>query len=134
MKKGLLTLLITAASLTAQAADYDYFTIVEQDGTKTSLTAVGLTITFSDGNLVAENSTTAESKTVALSSLASLNFSTTDETTTTGISSISTDSFGLDDADAVYDLSGRQLPQGSTLTKGIYIIKKGSVTRKIQVR
>lgn len=131
MRKLIIGFILAAISITTHAADYTYLTIVEQDGTKTSLTAVGLTITFSDGNLVATNSTTSESKTISLSNLASMNFSTANETTT-GIQNVSID---IDDADTfIYDLSGRQIPSGASLTKGIYIIKKGSVTRKIQVK
>lgn len=131
MKKLIIGFILAAVSMTGHAADYTYLTIVEQDGTKTSLTAVGLTITFNDGNLVATNSTTSESKTISLSNLASMNFSTSNETTT-GIKSISID---IQDSDAViYNLSGQQIPSGSSLSKGIYIIKKGSVTRKIQVK
>jgi len=131
MRKLIIGFILAAISITTHAADYTYLTIVEQDGTKTSLTAVGLTITFSDDNLVATNSTTSESKTISLSNLASMNFSTANETTT-GIQNVSID---IDDADTfIYDLSGRQIPSGASLTKGIYIIKKGSVTRKIQVK
>lgn len=131
MRKLIIGFILAAISITTHAADYTYLTIVEQDGTKTSLTAVGLTITFSDGNLVATNSTTSESKTISLSNLASMNFSTANETTT-GIQNVSID---IDNADTfIYDLSGRQIPSGASLTKGIYIIKKGSVTRKIQVK
>ncbi len=131
MKKLIIGFILAAISITTHAAEYTYLTIVEQDGTKTSLTAVGLTITFSDGNLVATNTTTSESKTVSLSNLASMNFSTSNETTT-GIQDISID---IQDTDTyIYDLSGRQIPSGTSLTKGIYIIRKGSVTRKIQIK
>ncbi len=133
MKKVLLTSLAVAAVLSSQAADYTYLTLVEQDGTKTSLTAVGLTITFSDENLVANNTTTSESKTISLNNLASMNFSTSNETTT-GISSIEADSIRLSDAEAIYDLTGRQIPGNVSLPKGLYIIKKGSITRKIQIK
>lgn len=133
MKKWLTSLLAVAAMQSIQAADYDYLTIVETDGTRTSLTAVGLTITFSDGSLVATNANTSETKTVSLTNLASLNFSTTNETTT-GISSIEAEGFNLGEAEAIYDLSGRQIPEGTSLTRGIYIIKKGGITRKIQIK
>ena len=133
MKKLIVTLCAVAAVQTMQAADYDYLTIVETDGTRTSLTAIGLTISFSDGNLVATNTQTSEQKTVSLGSLASLNFSTSNETTT-GISRVEADSFGTSEADAIYDLQGRQIPAGSSLTRGVYIIKKGGLTRKIQIR
>ena len=131
MKKLIIGFILAVVSISVHAADYTYLTLVEQDGTKTSLTAAGLTITFSDGNLVATNSTTSESKTISLSNLASMNFSTSNETTT-GIQSISIDI--LDTETVIYDLSGRQIPSGSSLSKGLYVIKKGSVTRKIQVK
>jgi len=133
MKKVLMTFVAIAAVNIALADSYTYLTLVEQDGTKTSLTAVGLTITFADGNLVATNETTSESKTIALSSLASLNFSTTQETTT-GINTLEKEDFSLSEADAIYDLNGRQIPVGNSLPKGIYIIKKDNATHKIHIR
>lgn len=133
MKQSYLIFLLLACSAFAKAeGNYPYLTVVQTDGTKTSLTAVGLSITFNNGNLVAVNSTTSESKTVALSNLASLKFTTTSETS--GINSLEADSFGIDDAETIYDMSGRQIPSGTTLSKGVYVIKKGSVTRKIMVR
>ena len=132
MKKVFLISLAMAAAFSTKAADYTYLTLVEQDGTKTSLTAVGLTITFSNGNLVATNADTSETKTIALSDLVSMNFSNSNETT--GINSIEAEDFSLNEADAVYDLTGRRIPSNTSLSKGIYIIKKGSITRKIQVR
>lgn len=133
MKRVLLSTLALAAVFSMRAADYTYLTLVEQDGTKTSLTAIGLTITFSDGNIVATNSATSESKTISLSSFASMNFSNSNETTT-GINAIEAESFGIGDAEAVYDITGRQIPAATSLPKGIYIIKKGNTVRKIQVR
>ena len=132
-KKVLLITLAMAAVLSTYAADYTYLTLVEQDGTKTSLTAIGLTITFSDGNLVATNSITSESKTIPLSNFVSMNFSNNNESTT-GINTIESESFSISDADAIYDLAGRQISSYAPLAKGIYIIKKGSVTRKIQIK
>jgi len=44
------------------------------------------------------------------------------------------DGFSLNDADAIYDLNGRQLSGDAQLHKGIYIIKKGNLTKKIQVK
>lgn len=132
-KKVLLITLAMAAVLSTHAADYTYLTLVEQDGTKTSLTAIGLTITFSDGNLVATNSITSESKTIPLSNFVSMNFSNNNESAT-GINTIESESFSISDADAIYDLAGRQISSYAPLAKGIYIIKKGSVTRKIQIK
>ena len=118
---------------TVHAEDYYYLTIVENDGTKTSLTAVGLSLTFSSDMLTATNAYTNESKTIALSRLASMNFSNNDETT--GIRSIQTDAaFSIDEADAVYTLQGLELPKNKQLSKGVYLIRKGTITHKLQVR
>ena len=118
---------------TVHAEDYYYLTIVETDGTKTSLTAVGLSLTFSSDKLTASNAYTDESKTILLSHLASMNFSNNDETT--GIRSIQADTaFSIDEADAVYTLQGQKLPIGATLQKGVYLIRKGTITHKLQVR
>ena len=132
--KKLLLLFFTMISTSAMYADdYTYFTIVGQDGTKTSITAVGLTITFSDNNLIASNSKTGESATIALSNLSSLNFSTTNETT--GINAVETDiKQSLSDADGIYDLNGRKIPTSKTPSKGIYIVKKNKQANKIQIK
>ena len=118
---------------TVHAEDYYYLTIVETDGTKTSLTAVGLSLTFGSDKLTVTNAYTDESKTILLSHLASMNFSNNDETT--GIRSIQTNgTISIDDADAVYTLQGQKLPIGTPLQKGVYLIRKGTKTQKLQVR
>ena len=115
------------------AEDYYYLTIVETDGTKTSLTAVGLSMTFSNDELTVSNAYTDESKTIALSHLASMNFSNNDETN--GIHSIQTDAtFSIDEADAVYTLQGQKLPASTPIQKGVYLIRKGTTTKKLQVK
>lgn len=71
--------------------------------------------------------------TLALSNLASMNFSDHDETT--GISHTKTDDdISISNADAIYTLQGQQLPLGILPSKGLYILKKGKLIRKIQVR
>jgi len=64
------------------------------------------------------------------------NFSTSDteQNAATAISSLQTDSeaISLSQADAVYDLKGRQIT--GTLNKGIYIIKKGNTTKKVIIK
>lgn len=115
------------------AEDYYYLTIVETDGTKTSLTAVGLSMTFSNDELTVSNAYTDESKTIALSHLASMNFSNNDETN--GIHSIQTDAtFSIDEADAVYTLQGQKLPASTPIQRGVYLIRKGTTTKKLQVK
>lgn len=49
-----------------------------------------------------------------------------------GISDILVDDLG--GPNAVYDLNGRQLPEGKSLNRGVYIIKKGEQTKKAIVR
>jgi hypothetical protein len=128
--RSVLLLLFTFLGLAViRAEDYAYLTIVGADGGKTSLTAVGLTLSFSDDNLVARNAYTDESLTLPLSSLASMNFSNDDETT--GITSVHAVTSG---DDAVYTIQGLRLPVGTPLKKGIYIVRKGSTTQKVQVR
>jgi hypothetical protein len=46
----------------------------------------------------------------------------------TGISTIATDDLTIE---AIYDLNGRQLTNGTTLPKGIYIVRKGNKTSKV---
>lgn len=129
MRRVLLLLFTFLGLAVVRAEDYAYLTIVGADGGKTSLTAVGLTLSFSDGNLVARNAYTDESLTLPLSSLASMNFSNDDETT--GITSVHAVTSG---DDAVYTIQGQRLPVGTPLKKGIYIVRKGSTTQKVQVK
>ena len=76
MRKALLLIMIVLFGMaTAHAEEYTYLTIVEQDGTKTSMTAVGLSLSFNGENLTASNAYTGESKVIALTNLVSMNFS-----------------------------------------------------------
>lgn len=128
MKKKLLTTALLCGMLTVQASDYSYLNVEKADGTVVSLPASDLTITFADGYLMA-----GSEKVAALSELSKMYFSNTGRTT--GITGISDDGdFSIDEADAVYDLSGRQLPQGSQLRQGVYIVKKNGRPLKVQVR
>lgn len=129
MRRVLLLLFTFLGLAVVRAEDYAYLTIVGADGGKTSLTAVGLTLSFSDDNLVARNAYTDESLTLPLSSLASMNFSNDDETT--GFTSVHAVTSG---DDAVYTIQGLRLPVGTPLKKGIYIVRKGSTTQKVQVK
>lgn len=129
MRRVLLLLFTFLGLAVVRAEDYAYLTIVGADGGKTSLTAVGLTLLFSDDNLVARNAYTDESLMLPLSSLASMNFSNDDETT--GITSVHAVTSG---DDAVYTIQGLRLPVGTPLKKGIYIVRKGSTTQKVQVK
>ena len=131
MKRILILLMVISGFATTHAEDYTYLTIVELNGARTSLTAVGLSMSFTDGNLSASNAYTGESKVVALTDLASMNFSNDDETT--GIRNIKADdNVGIEDG--VYTLQGQKMPAGIQLPKGIYIIRKNNVAQKRQVR
>lgn len=127
-KRLILSTMLLGAALTASAEDYAYLNIVKSDGTGISLSATEATLTFSEGYLVAGN------ERILLSELKKMQFSN-DPIGTTAISSLETnDGFSLNDADAIYDLNGRQLSGDGQLHKGIYIIKKGNLTKKIQVK
>ena len=71
---------------------------------------------------------------ILLSELSVMRFS--NEIIGTGISSLEADGDSIDpgEADAIYDLSGRQIPSEAQLKKGIYIIKKGNKTSKIIIK
>ena len=129
MKRYFLIMIVLFGIAVAHAEEYTYLTIVEQDGTKTSMTAVGLSLSFSGENLTASNAYTGESKVISLANLVSMHFTNADETT--GLQSLRAD---LPSADAVYTLQGQQQPSDKPLPKGIYIIRKGNVTQKLQVR
>ena len=131
MRKTLLLIMIVLFGMaTAHAEEYTYLTIVEQDGTKTSMTAVGLSLSFNGESLTVANAYTGESKVIALNSLVSMNFSNADETT--GIKTMDNGQWIMDNY--VYDLQGQQVPKGRRLVKGIYIIRKGNENRKLLVR
>ena len=130
--------MILAGTLAAQAADYEYLTIEKSDGTAQSLTAVGLKITFSNGNLMATSGT--ERATIALSDLSRMYFSNTKEAT-------AIDNLQMDDLQSaadkdieIYDLQGRRIKgqigksSNSQMPKGIYLVKQNNKTKKVQVK
>lgn len=131
MKKTLLLFIALLGITSVQAEDYKYLTIVGIDGTKTSITAVGLSISFSDTQLTAKNAYTDETATVNLTNLASMNFSNSDETT--GIRETISEK-ETSNVDMIYNLQGQQLPTNAALAKGFYIIKKGNETQKVLVK
>ena len=85
MKKLFLTLLTAAAIITAQAADYQYLTFEMTDGTKASVEAANLSLTF-DGTTLKVGT-----ETFVLTNLAKMYFSTNNQTT--GISQIENGEF-----------------------------------------
>ena len=123
----MILLLLAALPLSGWSADYTYLNIEQTDGSVVSLSAVGTSISFNDGYLVAGDMQ------IALTSLSKMYFSNTEGTT--AINTLEAeDEVTLQNADAIYDLNGRQMTPGTTLRPGIYIVKKNQTTCKIQVR
>lgn len=128
MKKIVIITILLGAVLTASADDYAYLNIVRSDGSAITLPASGVTLTFEDGYLV-----TGDEK-ILLSELSVMRFS--NEAIGTAIDQLEggNEAFSLSEADAVFDLSGRQMPKDFQLPKGVYIVKKGNTVKKSQVR
>jgi hypothetical protein len=128
--------MMMAGTLAAQADDFAYLTIEKTDGTAQSLTAVGLTISYSNGNLIATNGT--ESATIALTEVRRMYFS--NEQATTGINQavVNTPKAAKGTlANGIYNLQGHyvaSLSQRATLKKGVYIIVENGQSKKIQVK
>ena len=150
MKRVVFTTMMMAGMLTAQADNFTYLTIEKTDGTAQSLTAVGLNLSYSGGNLIATNGT--ESATIALTEVSRMYFSN-EQAATTGISTVNTNTplgrrtlatSGTQEhptpntlPDGIYNLQGHrvaELSQRSTLRKGIYIIVENAQSKKIQVK
>lgn len=130
MKKTIILTLLTVLTLGTRAGDYQYLVFTLTDGTTKAVTANGLTITFTDGNLVAASSSETLA-TLPLSSLTQMEFSTDG---TTGIEGINADTLITDSATAIYDMNGRQMPSGSALPKGVYIVKTQNRTLKVNIK
>lgn len=142
MKKFFLMLAFVASFVTANAGDYKFLTVQQTNGAEQSFTASGLTITFSQGNMVLNENGT--STTVSLSGLSKMYFS--DEAT--GIETLGNASSATDGT-VIYDLQGRKVATSqslnvltsqslnvltSQLPKGVYIVKQGDRSYKITVK
>jgi hypothetical protein len=123
MRKFLLFIMAMVGALTVQADDYSYLTFETADGTKTSVSSTGLTMTIQDGKLI------VGSVELALVDLNKMYFSVSDETT--GIEEVSI--VTLDDATAIYDLQGRKVSK-EQMRHGVYVIKTKNGTRKVNVK
>lgn len=130
MKKTIILTLLCALCMGAQAADYNYLVFTMNDNTTQTVAASNLTMSFGDGKLTVSNGTTTLA-TITLADLAKMEFSNTEST---GITTISTDRLTIDETTQVYDLNGRQLPSGTQLQRGIYIVKTNGRTIKVQIR
>ncbi len=126
MKQLLIILTLCLSAITASAGDYKFLILEGNDGTTYSMNATGLTLTFSDGNLVSSDGTV-----IPLNSLVKMYFSEA-----SGISTIP--STTSDNHVTVYSIAGilagtynDMTTAMSSLTKGLYIIKQkdGSIIK-----
>lgn len=135
MKKKLLLLIGTCLSgVMAHADSYPYLTFQKSDGTMVSMEVASLTMTFSDGKLIASNGT--DSQELAVDDLLKMYFSEND---VTGIQNVD-----ISDSDGeveVFSLQGISYGQFSTLQSfrntaesGVYIVKANGKAQKIMVR
>ena len=120
MKRVILILVLVASAVLSVSADnFNFLTLQQADGTEQSFNVSGLTITFSDGNmLVSQDGTTT---TLSLKDLNKMYFSV--------------------ETASVYDLQGRKVADNvqlstinSELPKGVYIVKQGNTSVKIAVK
>ena len=128
MKRLMILTLLSVITLATRAADYNYLVFTLNDGSEQAIVATNISITFTDGNLVA---TTADETlaTIPLTTLQKMQFS---ESNTTAISALPLD--GQDDIKAIYDMQGRMMPLNTQLPKGTYIVKTSSRTIKVFVK
>lgn len=126
----LTTFLMVLSSMAINAEDYTYLTFQTKDGTEYSIAVSGLSITFSDGYMVASDGTA-----LPLSDLSKMYFNTTSD-----IENMKIDTAG--GAVLVFNASGVQIGSYPTLSKalsalgkGLYMIRKDNgETNKIIVR
>ena len=121
----LLTAILVISFATIKAEDYKFFTIEKTDGTSQTMTAVGLTINYTDGYLVAQNGN--ETTKILLSDLKRMYF--TNEAA--AISEITDEKASNNET---YDMQGRRITDKPLMNRGIYIIKKDGKTQKVFVK
>lgn len=130
MKKIILITMLAILTTGMRAAQYDYLVFTLTDGTTKTVAASNLTISFSDGNLIAASGSETLA-TLSLAQLTQMEFSTDDPT---GITTLSTNTLTTDEATAIYDMNGRQIHTGTSLKNGMYIVKTKSRTVKVYIR
>ena len=125
MKKRLLTMSVLAALSGHMMADeFGYMVFTLNDGTMKSITANGLTLSFTDGNLSAKSGN--NELTIPLNSLKVMAFSKN------GVTAIG-DTMADDDSEEIYDLQGNRVTRAE-MRKGVYIIKTKNRTYKVNIR
>ena len=125
MKKRLLTMTMLAAlSGQLMADEYGYMVFTLSDGTTQSITASGLSLSFADGSLTAQNG--SKTLTLPLSNLKTMAFSKDSQS---GVDAVTTD----DGDEEIYDLQGHRVTRAQ-MRKGVYIVKTKNRTYKVSVR
>ncbi len=134
MKKLFLLLMLTTG-MTASAYDFPYLTFKTQSGTAQSVSVESLSLSISDGKLIASyNGGSAE---FTLSDLSEMYFSETNEGSTTGISQVET----TDGEVQIFSLTGVNMGTFSSLSKaraalknGVYVVKTNTRSFKINIK
>lgn len=133
MKKLLLLLLISCATLIATATDYPYLVIRQLDGSETYVKSNGLSFKISDGQLTTTH--TDGNSTFVFSNLESMQFSATPA----GITSISangTDPVELYTTSGVFigKFTSIDAAQRKITSSGVYLIKQKDKTAKMLIQ
>ena len=127
MRNCIISFLLAISALSVQATEYAYLTFKMSDGEEYSLAVSGLSIQFSDGNLVASDGTT-----LPLAQLSKMYFSST-----SAISPVEVRGGAVD----IFNLRGERLgtypswPEAQkALGKGVYVIKdiKGRTEKRLK--
>lgn len=132
MRKAIILSLLTILTLGTRAADYEYLVFTLNDGTTQAVTATSIAINIGSDQLTVTDGNNTELATFTLADLAKMEFS--NDGGSTGISTISADKLTTDEATAIYDMNGRQMPGNTQLPKGIYILKNNNRTIKVQIK
>ena len=134
MKKLVLTTLITLGTLQVQAYEYPYLVFQNTEGTTTAFAVESLTITISEGKLVAKNAEDTQS--FSLGDLSKMYF--TRQADLTGISDTDTSE---DEIVEVFTTGGINIGKylnineaKSSLKPGLYILKSRQKTFKITIK
>ena len=134
MKKLLVTILMAGTLHVAIAYDYPYMVFQTADGSMHAIAADELTISFTDGQLVAANA--SDSQTFPLAQMSKMYFSADN---ITSIQTVGQDVPDTDGTTEIYDLQGRLVKgQGAKAeglrNNGIYIVKTKKGIRKVYIK
>ena len=116
--------MLAALSGQLMADEYGYMVFTLSDGTTQSITASGLSLSFADGSLTAQNG--SKTLTIPLSNLKTMAFSKDGQS---GVDTVTTD----DGDEEIYDLQGHRVTRAQ-MRKGVYIVKTKNRTYKVSVR